>query len=104
MSAAEQAELKGGHPPAVKAGGMRITQSGKQAYEKPEKDEDADDYVEPTSPPQANNVRLLISGAVTKGNKDFPTEAVKKTHDKPQPTHSKHVDTKPKHNVQQPRK
>ncbi|KDR16712.1 hypothetical protein L798_09106 [Zootermopsis nevadensis] len=26
MSSVEESELKGGHPPAVKAGGMRITQ------------------------------------------------------------------------------
>ncbi|XP_033100126.1 death-associated protein 1-like [Anneissia japonica] len=105
MSTAEQTELKGGHPPAVKAGGMRITQSGKQVHEKPEKDEDAEEYVEATSPPKKNDVRLLVSGVLTKGNKDFTTEAVRNINDKPMPKHEKHVDNKPKgKGLNQPRK
>lgn len=111
MSAAEvEAELKAGHPPAVKAGGMRITQSGKTP-EKPaaggdKASKEDDDYVEEPPPPKADPASLLISGAPSRGNKDFPPEAVKSYHEKPLPTHSKpSAGHKPSpHMLNQPRK
>ncbi|KAL3220861.1 hypothetical protein MRX96_005298 [Rhipicephalus microplus] len=55
MSAVEDcSELKGGHPPAVKAGGMRITQhkpAGSTHEKAPElKKDDGEDVVEEVSP------------------------------------------------------
>lgn len=106
MSSNEDTSLKAGHPPAVKAGGMRITQH-KPAKEKTEKDansEEGDDHINSlmasSSPPKTT----MVSGAPVRGNADFPTEAVQHFHNKPLPTH----DARPAHDrpnmIQQPRK
>lgn len=100
-------ELKGGHAPAVKAGGMRITQhkSPQQelAKKQPEKmsPEDEEEFPE-ESPPKTSAV--VISGVVTKGHKDFPPQAVKATHTKPLPTHDARPHSMPQQHIQQPRK
>lgn len=102
MSSPDESKLKGGHPPAVKAGGMRITQhkSPKEDREiKPIKD--ADESKSWSSPPKT----IMISGFAGKGNADFPPEAVQVFHEKPTPTH----DARPIHSsrpiiIQQPRK
>uniref|UniRef100_A0A665V1M0 Death-associated protein n=1 Tax=Echeneis naucrates TaxID=173247 RepID=A0A665V1M0_ECHNA len=59
----EKVETKGGHPPAVKAGGMRIVQKHQAAAapEPPQKDDD-EEYVS-SSPPK---VPVIVSGVVTK--------------------------------------
>ncbi|KAJ8672510.1 hypothetical protein QAD02_003769 [Eretmocerus hayati] len=101
-SPSEESKLKAGHPPAVKAGGMRITQ-----HKNPDKDREIKALKDPeepkpsTSPPKS----IIVSGAQTKGNADFPPEAVQHFHDKPMPTH----DARPAHNsrpitINQPRK
>ncbi|XP_065287026.1 death-associated protein 1 [Dermacentor albipictus] len=108
MSAVEEAsELKGGHPPAVKAGGMRITQHkpGGATHEKaPElkKDEgdDADEQV-CASPPKQH---LVISGVVARGDADFPAEAVQAFHNKPHPSHEYRASSSKPTIIQQPRK
>ncbi|EZA61046.1 hypothetical protein DMN91_005403 [Ooceraea biroi] len=95
-------ELKAGHPPAVKAGGMRITQHKTPKDEretKPSKD------VEESKPSSSPPKTIMISGAPAKGNADFPPEAVQHFHEKPTPTH----DARPAHCsrpiiIQQPRK
>ncbi|XP_076628603.1 death-associated protein 1 [Colletes latitarsis] len=102
MSNSEKCKLKGGHPPAVKAGGMRITQhkTPKEEQEiKPIKDEG--ESKPSNSPPKT----IMISGFPARGNADFPPEAVQVFHDKPTPTH----DCRPMHcsrpiMIQQPRK
>uniref|UniRef100_A0A6M2E1E3 Putative death-associated protein n=1 Tax=Amblyomma tuberculatum TaxID=48802 RepID=A0A6M2E1E3_9ACAR len=107
MSAVEEAtELKGGHPPAVKAGGMRITQhKSASAHEKaPElKREDGDDTAEQVSasPPKP---QLVISGVLARGDADFPTEAVQAYHTKPQPSHDYRASSSKPTIIQQPRK
>lgn len=102
MSSPDETTLKAGHPPAVKAGGMRITQHknpDKEREIKPVKDPEE---VKPsTSPPKA----MIISGVQTKGHADFPPEAVQHYHEKPIPTH----DARPAYSsrpiiIQQPRK
>uniref|UniRef100_A0A1E1XTS8 Putative death-associated protein n=1 Tax=Amblyomma sculptum TaxID=1581419 RepID=A0A1E1XTS8_AMBSC len=107
MSAVEEAaELKGGHPPAVKAGGMRITQhKPASAHEKaPElKREEGEEAVEQVcaSPPKP---QLVISGVLTRGDADFPTEAVQAYHNKPQPSHEYRAGCSKPNIIQQPRK
>ncbi|XP_066554960.1 death-associated protein 1 homolog [Amia ocellicauda] len=75
---------KGGHAPAVKAGGMRIVQkhhSGEHQSQDRDKDTKTE-WESGTSPPKPT---LVISGAVTRGDKDFPPAAAQVAHQKPQP-------------------
>jgi len=107
MSSGEETELKGGRPPAVKAGGMRITQhkspkedkEGKITKEKEQVDEGNATLKVSTSPPKS----LTISGAPVRGHADFPAEAVQSFHEKPVPTHDSRHATKPTV-IHQPRK
>ncbi|KAL1006619.1 hypothetical protein UPYG_G00074540 [Umbra pygmaea] len=82
----EKIETKGGHLPAVKAGGMRIVQKhlGTPQPEPPScKDNDDEEYVEEPSPPKPV---VVVSGVVTKGDKDFTPAAAQVAHQKPQPS------------------
>ncbi|XP_074549957.1 death-associated protein 1 homolog [Halichoeres trimaculatus] len=100
----EKVETKGGHAPAVKAGGMRIVQKHQPAAvpePPPPKDEDEEEYVS-TSPPKAP---VVVSGVITKGDKDFTPAAAQVAHQKPQPCVPKlppvsHLN----HQIHQPRK
>ena len=97
MSSPKEAEshLKAGHLPAVKAGGMRITQH-KSPKEPAGLSEDTTGLKVSGSPP-----KLTISGAIPKGNADFPAEAVQVIHkEKPPSIHN----VKTPINIQQPRK
>ncbi|XP_042188281.1 death-associated protein 1 [Callorhinchus milii] len=80
----DKVEVKGGHLPAVKAGGMRIVKKHQSAVTPPtlEKDKDIEGW-ENTSPKQS--LRVVISGAITRGDKDFPPAAAQVAHQKPQP-------------------
>ncbi|XP_059182896.1 death-associated protein 1 homolog [Centropristis striata] len=86
----EKVETKGGHPPAVKAGGMRIVQKHQPTAvpEPPQKveEEEEEEYVRSSSPPKAP---MIVSGVVTKGDKDFTPAAAQVAHQKPQPCVSK---------------
>uniref|UniRef100_A0A3P8QN14 Death-associated protein n=1 Tax=Astatotilapia calliptera TaxID=8154 RepID=A0A3P8QN14_ASTCA len=101
----EKIETKGGHLPAVKAGGMRIVQKHQPtpAPEPPQKD-DSEEYISSRScepqclarmngsylscwqvhpgPPRAP---VIVSGVVTKGDKDFTPAAAQVAHNKPLP-------------------
>lgn len=54
------------------------------------------------SPPKA--VATNISGAIARGNADFPVEAIQKFHDKPLPTHDHRAASNRPTIIQQPRK
>ncbi|XP_067107984.1 death-associated protein 1 homolog [Osmerus mordax] len=86
----EKVETKGGHLPAVKAGGMRIVQKHQGAAPPPEvpqeKDKDDEEF-ESSSPPKPTTV--VVSGVVTKGDKDFTPAAAQVAHQKPQASISK---------------
>lgn len=99
MSSNEEPELKAGHPPAVKAGGMRVARThhsstGESAAAKVDAEEQ-EEYADPV--PKDN-----------KGDSDFPPDAIKQFHDKPVPTK---VNRQPGHqpnqqlnrNINQPR-
>nr|XP_020671222.1 death-associated protein 1 [Pogona vitticeps] len=98
-----KAETRAGHPPAVKAGGMRIVQKHPHAADaKEEKDKDEQDWESGTSPPKPT---VFISGVVARGDKDFPPAAAQVAHQKPHPSVEKlppaqHV----KQYIHQPRK
>uniref|UniRef100_A0A3B4ZBS3 Death associated protein n=1 Tax=Stegastes partitus TaxID=144197 RepID=A0A3B4ZBS3_9TELE len=87
---------------AVKAGGMRIVQKHQAAAapEPPQKDDD-EEYVS-SSPPKAP---VIVSGVITKGDKDFTPAAAQVAHQKPQPgvpklPHTQHINQ----HIHQPRK
>uniref|UniRef100_A0A0V0G383 Putative death-associated protein 1 dap-1 n=1 Tax=Triatoma dimidiata TaxID=72491 RepID=A0A0V0G383_TRIDM len=104
MSGTEQ-ELKAGHPPAVKAGGMRITQhkNPKSSSNEPKLSEDSElnsALKVSTSPDKT----MTISGAPVRGNQDFPTEAVQSFHCKPVPSHEAPHHNPRQNPIHQPRK
>ncbi|XP_005187706.1 death-associated protein 1-like [Musca domestica] len=97
MADEEQPQLLAGHPPAVKAGGMRIVQHKTHNSERPAKD--AEDCTGLTQPVSVNT--MSVSGAPVKGNVDYTTEAVQVAHTPKPPNH---VSVKHPINIQQPRK
>lgn len=106
-STEEQTDLKAGHPPAVKAGGMRITQHKPPVHEKSpevkktEEEEEESETKVSTSPPKQ---QLIISGVPVRGDADFPTEAVKAFHTKPMPSHEYRAAPNKPNMIHQPRK
>jgi hypothetical protein len=99
----EDAELKGGHPPAVKAGGMRIARTHQNSTGEKEKTEMTKEEQEQygTSPPKVDK-NVIVSGAVAKEEKAYPPEAVKHYHEHPLPSKEMRP-MQPKHNINQPK-
>ncbi|KAJ8360486.1 hypothetical protein SKAU_G00170110 [Synaphobranchus kaupii] len=90
MSSPPQAkgEMKGGHLPAVKAGGMRIVQKHQVSVPEPEKEKEKEENdneeeeAEKSGPPKP---AVVVSGVVTKGDRDFTPAAAQVAHQKPTP-------------------
>ncbi|CAH3027772.1 unnamed protein product [Porites evermanni] len=102
-------DLKAGHPPAVKAGGMRITSKHHHPQHPaptPEEKAEEEEFAEPKE--KASDQKVVVSGVVTKGNADFKADAVKVAHEKPLPQHDKRPQgpggKAPGMVIQQPRK
>jgi len=86
-----------GHPKAQTVGGMRVTGKNEKRAEEPEAAGDAQ---------VAQKPQLIIGGALTNEQKDYPTEAVKHMQQKPIPTKEpKHVqnNSQQNRNIHQPR-
>lgn len=97
-------DLKGGHAPALKVGGMRVVSKPRVSEsEKPAEKTKEEGEEELVDEVVKDDKKALVSGAVTGEEEAFPKEAVKSFHEKPQPTHENKHAQKPKI-IQQPRK
>jgi len=118
----EEIENKLGHPPAMKVGGVRIAQRRRSFDEKEEApkpqpqnqkngeeettgEEKEDEQTEEKNVTKSNTkAGAIVSGVQGNPTKDFPTAAVKHTHDKPVPTHTPPHTSVKQTVIQQPRK
>ncbi|XP_072947905.1 death-associated protein 1 [Epargyreus clarus] len=99
-SSDESSQLKAGHPPAVKAGGMRITQH-KLPHPKDTKEVPNEDLTGLSGPSAVPSNPVSISGAPNRGNADFTPEAAQVAHSPKPPAH---INNRPNPHIQQPRK
>ncbi|CAH2097593.1 unnamed protein product [Euphydryas editha] len=96
----ETSQLKAGHPPAVKAGGMRITQH-KVPHTKDSKEQSYEDFTGLAGPSPVPTNPISIVGAPNRGNADFTPQAAQVAHSPKPPAH---INIKHTTNIQQPRK
>ncbi|XP_046443169.1 death-associated protein 1-like [Daphnia pulex] len=102
MSDSEQAELKAGHPPAMKVGGKRVPlpKHHEEKAEAPKVVEESEEKEKPKT--------VVISGAQVKEKEVFSPEAARAIHEKPVPTHNHDAGAGQHGNkinfIQQPRK
>lgn len=105
-------DLKGGRPPAVKVGGMRVVQhkrvtseSEKVEGEKPVDAEPKEENTETDVTEKDQSTEEVASASYHKTDRDFPKEAVTSFHVKPLPGKDFNAHQKPQHHhIQQPRK
>ena len=99
----DSGEKLAGHPPAVKAGGMRV--ASKHRHQ--EQDADAYDQKYIDSLPESTlPTPVIISGGTPpKVEKEYSTQAARSYQNKPLPQHSKHTSGQKKAvHIQQPKK
>jgi len=110
-SVSENCDLKGGHAPAVKVGGMRVVQHKRQSESEKAPEEKSTEESETVVEDEENQVETeptseeKATEAYQKTNKDFPKQAISSFHTKPTPTKDLNAHAKPHHQqIQQPRK
>jgi len=108
-------DLKGGRPPAVKVGGMRVVQHKRVTgeSEKTEEEKPAEEVAENEKNENEEVVEKdpsteeVAASSYHKSDRDFPKEAIHSYHVKPLPGKdlNAHAHQKPQHHhIQQPRK
>ncbi|XP_040295976.1 death-associated protein-like 1 isoform X2 [Bufo bufo] len=100
-------ELKAGHPPAVKAGGMRVSKKqGNEENVTPEKMAKKSSSEKPSSAVNLTKMQAMnfLAGALEKLSHELPAEAAQLAHQKPRPTVEKVVLNKRLYFIQQPRR
>ncbi|WP_395239344.1 hypothetical protein [Salmonella sp. s54412] len=104
-------ELKAGHAPAVKAGGMRISSKGHPPHQAtPEQKAEDKKFMEEEQIKEGfaekPASKALVSGAEVKMNESSHPDSVKQFHEKPRPTMEKPAQQHghQNYNIQQPRK
>jgi len=113
MSSPDEKELKAGHLPAVKVGGVRITRQSRNSGGDKQVEMTAEDEEEfgadGTPKGEKHTQNVVVSGATTKkgGNNNvekaaFPEEAVKNYHEKSVPANQKRP-VQTTHHINQPR-
>ncbi|XP_056391024.1 death-associated protein-like 1 [Hyla sarda] len=101
------AELKGGHPPAVKAGGMRVSKKqGNEDTATPEKTAKKTSSEKPSSAVNITKMQAMnfLAGALEKLNHEYSAEEAQMVHQKPRPTVEKFILPKRLYIIQQPRR
>lgn len=102
MSSSETAELKAGHPPAVKAGGMRVARPKPTSESKDKNEMTKEEQEEYGSSPPKTSKEVLVSGVVAKEEKAYPPEAVKQFHEPTLPSKEMRP-IQHRHNINQPK-
>lgn len=88
MSSPPKDELKAGHAPAVKVGGMRVAQhphGHADKISKAEREKEEEEF----QTEKSDEAPVMIAGVLTKGDKDYSPAAAKVAHDKPMPSKEK---------------
>ncbi|CAJ0961279.1 unnamed protein product, partial [Mesorhabditis belari] len=81
-------ELKAGHLPAQKAGGMRVpTRKARTPSETENKTPSSESSEEKVEEVKLTDNILCGTGLASQTNKDYPPEAIQKYHNKPVPQH-----------------
>lgn len=116
-SPSDSPDLKGGRPPAVKVGGMRVVQHKRAASEheseKVEEEKPTEEEVSPDESAEKDvtekdpSTEEVAAASYHRSDRDFSKEAIHSFHVKPLPGKdlNAHVHQKPQHHhIQQPRR
>ncbi|XP_019377900.1 PREDICTED: death-associated protein-like 1 [Gavialis gangeticus] len=96
---------KGGRPPAVKAGGMRVSKKQENgASERNPKNPVKEKISSVASIAKMQNMGVLLAGALERISHKFPAAVLQVAHQKPQPALEKITLPKRIYLIQQPRK